>query len=160
MLLSKRSSFFKEGFPPSYLNRKYFFILDLPKSPKKYNPSPKQMGKRNPSPEAGMELGGRGAFPLPFLAHTAKSASVMCQMACRCKAGRFQQPPSLPPSCSHAESSPFLSQSPWLLSVLGVQHSRSRGMTSTSTVSTLNLPFSGRPHPCPPHPHALLSAAG
>lgn len=55
------------------------------------------MGKRNPSPEAGMELGGRGAFPLPLLAHTAKSASVMCQMACRCKAGQFQQPPSLPP---------------------------------------------------------------
>lgn len=90
MLLIKRFSFLRQVFPSSYLNRKYFFILDLPKSPK-------QMGKSNPSPEAGVELGGQafvrlpvcglGAFPLPFLAHTAKSASVMCQMACHCKAG-------------------------------------------------------------------------
>lgn len=59
MLPIKRSSFLRQVFPPSYLNRKYFFILDLPKSPKKYNPSPEQMGKSNPSPEAGMELGGQ-----------------------------------------------------------------------------------------------------
>lgn len=100
MLLIKRSSFLRQVFPPSYLNRKYFFILDLPKSPKKYNSSPEQMGKSNPSPEAGTELGGQalwgrpvcelGAFPLPFLVHTAKSASIMCQMACHCKAGWFQ----------------------------------------------------------------------
>lgn len=99
MLLIKRSSFLRQVFPSSYLNRKYFFILDLPKSPK-------QMGKSNPSPEAGMELGGQafvglpvcglGAFPLPFLAHTAKSASVMCQMACHCTAGWFQRPPFPP----------------------------------------------------------------
>lgn len=45
--------------PPSYLNRKYFFILDLLKSPKKLNPSSEQVGKSNPSPEAGVELVGQ-----------------------------------------------------------------------------------------------------
>lgn len=49
MLLIKRSSFLRQVFPSSYLNRKYFFILDLPKSPK-------QMGKSNPQPR-----GRRGA---------------------------------------------------------------------------------------------------
>lgn len=38
----------------------------------------------------GGQTSGLAAFPLPFLAHTAKSASVMCQIAHHCRAGQFQ----------------------------------------------------------------------
>lgn len=105
MLLIKRSSFLRQVFPPSYLNRKYFFILDLPKSPTKYNPSPSRWVRAAPArgrhgagwaASVGRPVCGLGAFPLPFLAHTAKSASVMCQMACCWKAGWFQRPLSSP----------------------------------------------------------------
>lgn len=105
MLLIKRSSFLRQVFPPSYLNRKYFFILDLPESPKKYNPSPSRWVRAAPAQKRARSWGaglcggpvcGLGAFSLPFLAHTAKSASVMCQMACHWKAGWSQRPLSSP----------------------------------------------------------------
>lgn len=115
MLLIKRSSFLRQVFPPSYLNRKYFFILDLPESPKKYNPSRSRWVRAAPAQKrarswgAGLCGGGLSVDWAPSLCpfwHILPRVQVSCAKwpVIGRLVGLNDHFPL--PSCSHPESTP------------------------------------------------------